>query len=151
MHVLLPQTPREICSPLNWFCSKHCPPSWPLQCSCSVWPTGNGKKLSNAKHVACPSCAWLLLSFFPYPVVHPEHEHSILGCSHFLLPPRKKEGKQQELKMGERESPKGNETQGHSNWTICSLLNKFCFKQNPSFLTSTVRVDSLPHRKWREF
>ena len=28
-----------------------------------------------ANHVACPSCAWLLLSFFPYPVGHPEHGH----------------------------------------------------------------------------
>ena len=30
---------------------------------------------ATAKHVAWPSCAWLLLSFFPYPVGHPEHEH----------------------------------------------------------------------------
>ena len=28
-----------------------------------------------AKHVACPSCAWLLLNFFPYHVGHPEHKH----------------------------------------------------------------------------
>ena len=46
-----------------------------LQCSCSGWPTGNGEKRAKAKHVAWPSCAWLLLGFFPYPVDHPEHEH----------------------------------------------------------------------------
>ena len=28
-----------------------------------------------AKHVAWPSWSWLLLSFFPYPVGRPEHEH----------------------------------------------------------------------------
>ena len=30
---------------------------------------------ATAKHVAWPSCAWLQLTFFPYPVGHPEHEH----------------------------------------------------------------------------
>ena len=34
---------------------------------------------STAKHVVWPSCAWVLLSFFPYPVGHPEHEH----CTYF--------------------------------------------------------------------
>ena len=29
---------------------------------------------ATAKHDAWPSCAWLLLSFFPYPVGHPEQE-----------------------------------------------------------------------------
>ena len=49
-----------------------------VQCSCLGWPTGNGNKLSNtatAKHVAWPSCARLLLSIFPFPLGHPEHEH----------------------------------------------------------------------------
>ena len=36
---------------------------------------------AKAKHVACTSCAWILLSFFPYPLGHPEHEH----CSILLL------------------------------------------------------------------
>ena len=30
---------------------------------------------ATAKHFAWPSCAWLLLSFFTYPLGHPEHEH----------------------------------------------------------------------------
>ena len=30
---------------------------------------------ASAKHVVWPSCAWLLLRFFPYPVGHPDHEH----------------------------------------------------------------------------
>ena len=30
---------------------------------------------ATAKHVVWPSCAWLLLRFFPYPVGQPEHEH----------------------------------------------------------------------------
>ena len=47
-----------------------------LQCSCSGWPTGNGKNLSNSQ--AC-CLAQLLVSFFPYPVSHPEHEH----CSRY--------------------------------------------------------------------
>ena len=33
------------------------------------------RNLATAKHVAWPSCSWLLLRFFPYPVGHPEHEH----------------------------------------------------------------------------
>ena len=33
---------------------------------------------AKAKHVAWPSCAWLLLSLFPFPVGHPVHEH----CRH---------------------------------------------------------------------
>ena len=28
---------------------------------------------NEAKYVAWPSCAWLLLSFFPFPVLHPLH------------------------------------------------------------------------------
>ena len=32
---------------------------------------------ATAKHVAWPSCSWLLLSFFPYPVGHTEHVHCI--------------------------------------------------------------------------
>ena len=31
-----------------------------------------------SKPVAWPSLAWLLLSFFPFPVGHPEHEHCTL-------------------------------------------------------------------------
>ena len=30
---------------------------------------------ATAKPVAWPSCAWVLLSFYPFPVGHPEHEH----------------------------------------------------------------------------
>ena len=30
-----------------------------------------GKNEETAQHVAWPSCAWLLLSFFPFPVGHP--------------------------------------------------------------------------------
>ena len=33
------------------------------------------RKRKETKHVVWPSCAWVLLSFFPYPVAHPEHEH----------------------------------------------------------------------------
>ena len=40
---------------------------------------------ATAKHVACPNCAWLLLSFFPLPVGHPEHGHCItLGNAHIF-------------------------------------------------------------------
>ena len=39
---------------------------------------------ATAKHVAWPSCAWLLLSFFPYPVGHPEHEHC-MGTTPLLI------------------------------------------------------------------
>ena len=31
------------------------------------------RKQATAKHVAWPSCAWQLLSFFPFPVGHPPH------------------------------------------------------------------------------
>ena len=31
------------------------------------------RKLATAKHVAWPSCAWQLLSFFPFPVGHSPH------------------------------------------------------------------------------
>ena len=41
------------------------------------------RNLATAKHVAWPRCAWLLLSFFPYPVGHPEHEH----CMKFIYQP----------------------------------------------------------------
>ena len=33
------------------------------------------RSLATAKHVAWPTCGWLLLSFFPFPVDYPEHEH----------------------------------------------------------------------------
>ena len=31
------------------------------------------RNLARAKHVAWPSCAWQLLNFFPFPVLHPPH------------------------------------------------------------------------------
>ena len=37
-------------------------------------------------HVAWPSCAWLLLSFCPYPVGHPEHEQCNLYYILFFAP-----------------------------------------------------------------
>ena len=40
------------------------------------WPTGNGKK-ARAKPVAWPSCAWLQLTFFPFPVGNPKSA----GCT----------------------------------------------------------------------
>ena len=45
------------------------------------WPRRNGKKLScsQACCLAQLSCAWLLLSFFPYPVCHPMSA----GCTGF--------------------------------------------------------------------
>ena len=33
------------------------------------------KEFLTSKHVAWLTCAWLLLSFFLFPVGHPEHEH----------------------------------------------------------------------------
>ena len=35
------------------------------------WPTGNGKKLSCSQAHLGQQHAWLLLSFFPFPVGHP--------------------------------------------------------------------------------
>ena len=46
-----------------------------LQCSCSGRPTGNGKKLSSSQAQLGRQHAWLLLSFFPFPVGYPELEH----------------------------------------------------------------------------
>ena len=40
---------------------------------------------ATAKHVVWHSCAWVLLSFFPYPVGHPEHEHCTLGDMSYNL------------------------------------------------------------------
>ena len=38
---------------------------------------------ASAKHVAWPSCAWLQLSLFPYPMGHLEHEHCTISCAKF--------------------------------------------------------------------
>ena len=38
---------------------------------------------ATSKHVAWPSCSWLLLSFFPNPVGHPKHEQCRPYFEHF--------------------------------------------------------------------
>ena len=43
-----------------------------LQCSCSGWPTGNGNKLINSQACCLAQLCLGALSFFPYPVGHPE-------------------------------------------------------------------------------
>ena len=45
---------------------------------------------ATAMHVAWPNCSWLLLSFSPYPMGHPKHEHAstvhkLLNFTHFHL------------------------------------------------------------------
>ena len=63
-----------------------------VQCSCSGRPIGNGKKLSNCQ--ACCLAQLCLLSFFPYPAGHPEHEHctflsNYIPRAHFYnVPPK---------------------------------------------------------------
>ena len=47
------------------------------------------RNYATSKHVAWPSCAWLLLIFFPYPVAHPEHEH----CTYTSLNVLRMEGR----------------------------------------------------------
>ena len=37
------------------------------------WPAGNGKKLSSSQAQLARQHAWLLLTFFPFPVGHPPH------------------------------------------------------------------------------
>ena len=42
------------------------------------------ERKATAKHVAWPSCAWQLLSFFLFPVGHPPHPPCIY-CTPWLL------------------------------------------------------------------
>ena len=61
----------------------------------------------------------------------------ILGGPIFYYP-RERNWREQGMKMGKRESPKGNNTQGfltleNSNWNLCSLWSWFCSKIIPPF------------------
>ena len=65
---------------------------------------------ATAKHIAWPSCAWLLLTFFPYPVGHPDHVHCT-ACRHRMAHRKWKEAK---LQPG---------TAGPGNMLGCSLVS----------------------------
>ena len=41
---------------------------------------------ATAKHVSWLSCAWLLLTFYPFPVSRPEHEHCTLDKKRKYIP-----------------------------------------------------------------
>ena len=65
-----------------WLDGYHLMHLWPLKTT-NPWPMyrvdgvnvaqETQRNWATAKYVAWPSCAWLLLSFFPFPVRHPLH------------------------------------------------------------------------------
>ena len=101
------------------------------------WMRHRAYKLDNLQPVK-PISSQYVYTFLPF----------ILGGPISYYPRERKEGRSRCWKWEKENPPKVNETQwfldlGHTNWTICSLLSRFCPKKIPTFCLSYWEVQYL--------